>query len=803
MKNRSCLFICSILASISLACAALAVETSAPPVNDLDAERYAYYVPESLKTAVLDIMLDGRYLISHENYLEVMMQAVRPFFQNETDTLNAEKLTAIRAQVIANWREAQVQRIYAFDSNGDGQVSEVEINETFAANNQTFSNESQKIFTLYDINHDKTITAEEAASFSEGSVLPTIQDLMLMDGNRDGTINLSEIYSVLDGYFKEKDFNQDGQIDIDDLADRVKAKQLREEKENILPNDVELQIVSLNGIAQKTIRDVAGKERKIKNGNVQGYRAAMRKVKAPHEITVRVNRPQSKVALVLAATENVIWHIEYDASTAIYAIYINNPAQSVFINGQKWEHARLFPYSIAATKNSGRDFEKLFAQVHDFFKRSTIDNFYPFYDKIPQPIEVNKMQPSPYQRHFNDVVTTETLPDISFPLGVDGRLSYYNLHGKKVLDLPFSANICCYDDKRKLFYRLKDKAFIVYDGAGNEVGTIPFYSSMANVSDSTNTVLNTVNDQLVFADNTIKGNIYFYDLNAQSWNAVSLNNLDYQVIAHEPVRNQYLLFHSFEYLLTPEMQDGKIGFFNQKETHYDFHVYNDKGQLVNIEEVDHTAFPEFTTFFNDANPFSPMNRAPVFAFNNYLVFVQKTVGGKVSAAREEIEKIYLYNRDTKKTQLTYQTENETKSVQTDAYFTMEVQRLNDQLAKHRFDSQFPQLREYGTTEQSIVDLLRESPDDLVSKPAPNPAVVANMPEADVQEILDRAMNSGQSEEFKEKLKALEEEYKQTEALEESQQDQDNGQMLRPRDLKQIRDEIESIVRAMAQKSPVR
>ncbi len=246
------------------------------------------------------------------------------------------------------------------------------------------------------------------------------------------------------------------------------------------------------------------------------------------KVNIVIDRPNSKVVLVLSTYKEVNWKIQVTPETKIAAIFISGPApQSVYSNTTTKLYSVDLPFTYEV---ENANFKGILARLHESLGIDAIDAFKGYY-ALPQKIEINTVAVPKRELTFDGVKTKNNKTHIDFELiNLNMKETRWTLNGPEktsLNDVPLveSKNLILV---RNNIYRVSNDKVEVVDVTSHKSQLLTLPDSFPPVISGNDVAYDSKRNIISLVSSGERGFLYRYSIDEQKWidyNATEFNGL--------------------------------------------------------------------------------------------------------------------------------------------------------------------------------------------------------------------------------------------------------------------------------------
>ncbi|NLR74163.1 hypothetical protein [Leeia aquatica] len=257
-------------------------------------------------------------------------------------------------------------------------------------------------------------------------------------------------------------------------------------------------------------------------------------------IIVNVNRPGSKVLLVLSSYEKIQWNVIASPGTNIVGIIVgghDKPTVTTTIKTQAW--LADLPY---AYETENRNFKTLLTTLNTRMGVKKIDVFRGSY-AIPAALSINSMDPPRAALTTADPAPQKPVTDVGFSLlATDGSKVRWTLSGPAGhADKTYPEGKLTAPEAGRPLYRLSSDQLEVADSAGGSATAITLPPNFPRFSWAMDLAYDDKRNIISVISLGGEGFLYRFDAKARRWlDFRSLNNIDLFSLAYDRKMDRYV-----------------------------------------------------------------------------------------------------------------------------------------------------------------------------------------------------------------------------------------------------------------------
>ena len=277
---------------------------------------------------------------------------------------------------------------------------------------------------------------------------------------------------------------------------------------------------------------------------VSGYSAS-------YDINVHVDRPNSKVILVLTSYENASWKVSVSPKTQLVAVITSsNHETSVASTVPTRGYLTKLSY---ATRIENSNFVKILESLHDWFGTTKVD-FFRGDSYIPSSISI--LEPDPFNQSLTLNGPTPQKPSRNFMFKLTTanfkRQPWFLTGSVGQPDSYSSSTKAVVSPSGKEVYTIKNSNLVVLDPLTSIEIQVKLPSSFPELSWPMDVAYDTNRDIVSLASLGGEGFLYRLDASKKQWlDFKSLNNVDMNALAYDPIKDRYVA-----------LQEGKLLFIS-------------------------------------------------------------------------------------------------------------------------------------------------------------------------------------------------------------------------------------------------
>ncbi|MDO8343528.1 MAG: hypothetical protein Q7T48_10040 [Cellvibrio sp.] len=263
-----------------------------------------------------------------------------------------------------------------------------------------------------------------------------------------------------------------------------------------------------------------------------------------NEVSITVDRPNSKVILVVSSYEPVLWKISATPNTHISAIFFGGK-QTIFSNKTAPLYEAEIPY---ATEVNNINFQTLLSKLNDMLKVKNIDYFLGSY-KIPSVVVIDKIKKEDKKiLSLNGLDTKSPKNNWEFDLLTNAnKTEKWSLTGPKAeTKQSYLLQGKFLSPKKSELYSIKNHNLEILNLSNNKAHTPPLPEDFPEISWPTDVAYDSRRNYYSIISFGGEGHLYRYSPDKEMWiDFNSAKNFDINSIFYDKKMDRYVAWANF------------------------------------------------------------------------------------------------------------------------------------------------------------------------------------------------------------------------------------------------------------------